>query len=285
MVVRMKSILVPLEDCPGAHAQLATTFLAADKFASYVAGVAPRTATEIYYYGEGFSPVALDQWEQEEKAHAERASSVFRDFANERKVAWGDPLNPSGHVTADWFQEVATGDDSIGQLARIYDITVLARPMQNATVPRSALLEAVLFESGRPIMVAPPEAPAHLGEVILVAWNGSTESARAITFAQPFLARAKRVIVLAVEGGMVAGPSAGDVQHALRRAGIEAEAIEVSPQTGQSTGETILAEAAKVGADLLVKGAYTHSRLRQMIFGGATSHVMSESNLPVLMAH
>ena len=108
--------------------------------------------------------------------------------------------------------------------------------------------------------------------------------ARSISFAQPFLAQAKRVIVLAVEGGSVPGPGAAEVAKALRRGGIAAEAAEVR-QEGKTVGETILAEVDKLGADLLVKGAYTHSRLRQMIFGGATKHIMNEAELPILMAH
>ena len=83
---------------------------------------------------------------------------------------------------------------------------------------------------------------------------------------------------------MVAGPDAGDVERTLSRAGIKAEANTVRPGS-LTTGEAILAEADKAGADLLVKGAYTQSRLRQMIFGGATSHILSQSKIPVLMAH
>jgi nucleotide-binding universal stress UspA family protein len=151
-------------------------------------------------------------------------------------------------------------------------------------VPRQALLETVLFESGKPILVAPPEPPARIEETVLIAWNGSTESARSIALGKPFLDRARRVIVLAVEGGMVPGPGAREVVRSLVRGGIPAEAIEVKPE-GRTTGETILAETAKAGVGLIVKGAYTHSRLRQMIFGGATQHLLQHSPLPVFMAH
>ncbi len=285
MVVAMKSILVPMEDCPGVASQLATAYLVAQEFGGHITGVAPRTATEIYYYGEGYSPVALEQWEREEKAHAEKAATIFRDFMQKRNVALGEVEGPSDQPGSDWRTEIASGDDAVGQLARLFDLTVVARPVQNEIVPRSALLETVLFESGRPLMVAPPETPERLGEMILIAWNGSTESARAIALAKPFLSLAKRIVVLSVEGGMVAGPGAQDVCRALGRSGIVAEPMEIQAQSGRSTGEAILAEAANAGADLIVKGAYTHSRLRQMIFGGATSHVMSQSSLPVLMAH
>ncbi len=90
--------------------------------------------------------------------------------------------------------------------------------------------------------------------------------------------------MLTVEGGSVAGPNAGEVERALVRAGVAAEVTGARPE-GRSIGETILAEAEAAGADLLVKGAYTQSRLRQMIFGGATSHILAKASLPVLMAH
>jgi nucleotide-binding universal stress UspA family protein len=145
-------------------------------------------------------------------------------------------------------------------------------------------LEAALFESGRPILIAPPRPPEALGKNIVIAWNGSTETARTIAFAMPFLAQAERVNVLTVEGGGVLGPTGTEVVRHLGRSGISATAAEVAPGE-RSVGEAILEEAAAEGADLLVKGAYTHSRLRQMIFGGATSHILDAADLPVFMAH
>ncbi len=100
----------------------------------------------------------------------------------------------------------------------------------------------------------------------------------------PFLRRAERVVVLAVEGVMVPGPTAAEAARHLQLNGIAAETREAATD-GRGGGETILAEAAALGADLLVKGAYTNSRLRQMIFGGATSQILAEAELPVFMAH
>jgi nucleotide-binding universal stress UspA family protein len=83
---------------------------------------------------------------------------------------------------------------------------------------------------------------------------------------------------------MVEGPSAEDVRRMLTRSGIAAEARTVKPE-GRSAGQAILAEAQRDDADLVIKGAYTHSRLRQMIFGGATTHIINETTVPVFMAH
>ena len=145
-------------------------------------------------------------------------------------------------------------------------------------------IEAGLFETGRPILIAPPSPPQTIGENVLVAWNCSTEQAHTTALAMPVLKKAKRVVVLTVKGGTVPGPSGEQVCGYLARHGINAEQLTVSPE-GRSTGEAILAQAATLGCDLVVKGAYTQSRLRQMIFGGATRHILAHSNLPVLMAH
>ena len=147
-----------------------------------------------------------------------------------------------------------------------------------------ATLEAALFESGRPILIIPATVPATIGESIVIAWNGSTETARAVAFAMPFLRQAKRVVVLTVEGWSVPGPSAAQLAGALRRNDLSVEVVAV-PAGRRSSGEVLLSQAVEIGADLIIKGAYTQSRLRQMIFGGATSHVLAASTLPVLMAH
>jgi nucleotide-binding universal stress UspA family protein len=100
----------------------------------------------------------------------------------------------------------------------------------------------------------------------------------------PFLKGADHVLVLEVEGGSVPGPSAQDVQTYLTRNGISSEANSVEPG-GVEIGQAILDEAAAQNADMIVKGAYTHSRLRQFIFGGATKHLLTNADIPVLMAH
>ena len=124
-----------------------------------------------------------------------------------------------------------------------------------------------------------------MGTNVLVAWNCSTEQARAIAFAMPILKRASRVIVLTVEGGAaVPGPTGEQLCRNLQFNGVPAKPLTVGLD-GRLTGEAILAHANALGCDLLIKGAYTQSRLRQLIFGGTTRYILSNAELPVLMAH
>jgi len=141
-----------------------------------------------------------------------------------------------------------------------------------------------LFETGRPVLVAAAQTPSSIGERVVVAWNGSTETARCIALSMPFLERADAVLVLTVEGWQVPGPSGDQVTAHLRRNGISATAKHVDSGS-RSVGEAILDETKEFNADLIVKGAYTHSRLRQLVFGGATRHLLHNTPIPLFMAH
>jgi nucleotide-binding universal stress UspA family protein len=135
------------------------------------------------------------------------------------------------------------------------------------------------------MLLAPPSSPDQIATDVLIAWNRSTEQARATALAMPLLQKADRVTVLTVIGGTeVSGPSAEQFIQYLRRNEIGAE-LKKAELDGRSTGETILATAQSLGCDLLIKGAYTQSRLRQVIFGGATQHVLENAMIPVMLAN
>jgi nucleotide-binding universal stress UspA family protein len=198
----------------------------------------------------------------------------------------GVPEAPAGSPEPGygWHAKAPAGDMFLASHARVFDLVVLGRPMSGKAQPSMASLEAVLFESGRPLLMAPPEPPKSLGETVVIAWNGSTETARTVAFATPFLREAKRIVVLMIEGWSVPGPSGDQLAASLRRCGLQVETM-MAPRDRRNDGEILLARSQALGADLLVKGAYTQSRLRQMIFGGATAHILAHASLPVLMAN
>ena len=182
-----------------------------------------------------------------------------------------------------WHSERAIGQRALGSLARVYDFTVLDRPWGSNFDVRMTTLETALFESGQPVLVAPPTPPTTLGENVVISWNCSTEQARATASAIPLLKTAKAVTILTIEGLTVSGPTGDECRDWLVTHGIDARHISMG-NGGRKPGEVLLNEAQKLGADLIVKGAYTQSRLRQLIFGGATSHLLAHSHLPMLMA-
>ncbi len=191
---------------------------------------------------------------------------------------------PTDKPSAGWLEMEGLEAQIVGDHGRLFDLIVIGCASKQTSADRNAMCEAALFESGRPVMVASAECPSTLGKTIVVAWNGSTETARTIALGMPFLSEAATVVVLTVEGGTVPGPSGEEVANHLNRNGIKAEARLVQPE-GRTTGVALLEETTAIGADLMLKGAFTHSRLRQLIFGGTTQHILSAAEIPVFMAH
>ena len=184
-----------------------------------------------------------------------------------------------------WADAPPEGESFVGSYGRVFDMIVMNRPNANSSSLYNRAIESGLFESGRPILLSPPSPPQQIASNVLIAWNCSTEQARAIALAMPLLQKADRVTVLTVIGGTgVPGPSDEYLIRYLLRNEIVAKLLQVELD-GRSTGETVLATAKSLGCDLLIKGAYTQSRLRQMIFGGATRHILDNAALPVLLAN
>ena len=200
----------------------------------------------------------------------------------------GVPLAAAGEEPArlsyGWPMAEAADDIFIGSYGRVFDLIVLGRPGRAPENPRMPPLEAALFESGKPVLIVPPLAPKAIGKNVLVAWNGSTEQAHTNAYALALLRMAEQVTVLTVEGSFTPGPSGEEAARHLRRNGIKARALTVKPGA-RGAGACILEQADALGCDLLVKSAYTQSRLRQMIFGGATRDILGNAGLPVLLAH
>ncbi len=273
----MKAILVPVEQNDYTHSVLTCAHLLASRFGGHIQGFAFFPMYEVYGFGD-MTPLWVTEGRPSEELAGE-ARKVFDRFMRQET-----PSGTAGApVSFSWFTEADPGDIFVASHARVFDISILGRPGYDPSGPRSSTLEAVLFESGRPCLIAPPTPPRELGDNIVIAWNRSTETALAVAHAMPLLHQAKRVTILSVEGGSVPGPSGEQLANGLKLNGIETQAVTVNPGK-RSSGEMILEYAGSVGADLLIKGAYTQSRLRQMIFGGATSHILGNAALPVFMA-
>jgi nucleotide-binding universal stress UspA family protein len=276
----MKTILIPAEDHDCMPAVLETALLLARTFGSYMEGIAVRPAVGTYVTVEPVSSLAISGAFDEDSAREARAS--FERFMLANSVARG---SDGVAVTSwGWPRAEAVDDGVIGTYGRVFDLIVLGRPGREVENPRMPPLEAALFESGKPALIVPKIAPKSIGRNILLAWNGSTEQAHTNAYAMPLLQRAEQVTVLAIEGHTSDGPSGEQATQHLRRNGVKASALTLK-EGSRSAGEIILDQAASLGCDLLVKSAYTQSRLRQMIFGGMTRHILAHATLPVFMAH
>lgn len=278
----MKSILVPIEDHGVVESALETALLLGQRFDGYIEGLAitpdyPVVLPVDIAIGVP-SPITPENRHEMATACRER----FEGFMMKKGVQRSATRIPG--LSFGWRQDGLSEDAFMGAYGRVFDVTVLGRPDGANGHTRLTTVESALFETGRPVLIAPPTPPKTLGDMIVIAWNRSTETARAVQGSMPFLAKARRVVVLELEDWGVPGPSAAELVRSLAMHGISAEAMSGSDPSNKP-GEAILAEAATLGCDLLVKGAYTQSRLRQMFFGGATSHILGNTTIPVLMAH
>jgi nucleotide-binding universal stress UspA family protein len=281
----MKTILVPAEHHPTMRATLQSVLLLARRCDSYVEGFALRLGINEFVTVDMAGAFPLDAYKQESIEDARRARELFETAMREEQVPPAGDRSAPARLSYGWLEDAPEGEGFVGSYGRVFDVIALSRPESSAISLHNRALESALFESGRPVLVCPPEPPRSLGRNVLIAWNCSTEQARVTALAMPILTQAERVVVLTIAGGQaVPGPSGEQMVRCLRQNGVAAEPMTV-PIGERSTGEAVLATAASLGSDLLVKGAYTQSRLRQMIFGGTTQHILAHASLPVLMAH
>ena len=269
----MKSILVPLKVTDDSDSALATAITVARRFDSYIEGFVVEPVFQMAV-GDVVAamPVTDAQFLEDWRERADAAHARF------------DKMMKRAGIPAGWQQLKGPESMFVGEYGRLFDLIVIRRAGEDDRSEVAETCQAALFESGRPVLLAPRDPVAALGDTIVISWNGSTETARTIGLGMPFIDAAKTVHVLTVEGATVAGPSGEQIADYLSRRGLTAKAVTAQPGN-RSAGEAILEEAAALGADLLFKGAYTHSRLRQLVFGGPTKHILNHAELPVVMAH
>lgn len=190
-------------------------------------------------------------------------------------------------IHSEWSTVEGIGAASVARQTRYADLTVLGQVDPEAPSDSRIVPEEVVLSSGRPVLIVPYAGRFEsLARRVLVAWNVSREAARAVGDALPLLADAEAVTVLSInaERGTQSEQPASDLAHYLARHGVEAEARAIVAKD-PAVGAALLAHAADFGADLIVMGAYGHSRTRELLMGGATRHLLRHMTVPLLMAH
>ncbi|MFC3529298.1 universal stress protein [Paracoccus mangrovi] len=175
----------------------------------------------------------------------------------------------------------------VGMRARYSDLVVLNRPYgENATVDAEAVTEAALFEGAAPVLIVPGELKEPFGKRILIAWNQSNEAMAAVRRAMPLLQAAESVEITIIDpspNGPERSDPGGALGQMLTRQGVNTE-ISVLARTQPLISDILNRRATEIGADMIVMGAYSHSRFRQAILGGATRNMLEKAEVPVLMA-
>jgi nucleotide-binding universal stress UspA family protein len=272
--VTYKTILVHLDENPRRADRLRVGFELAERFDAHVVGLFAIGAAYIPSFAMAEAGPLVREIER--RSRREAAAAAENELRRlERRAGKSERCLSSQEVTPALYLN-----------ARYADLVIMSQPEPEQRLER-ATVEDVILSCGRPVLLL-PYAGRFQGEFkrVMVAWNASREAARALTDALPLLQAAQSVEVVAFEPedadhGEV--PSA-DIALYLARHGVKASAARQSAKS-LDVGSQILSRAADANAELIVMGAYGHSRLRETVLGGATRSLLDSMTVPVLMAH
>jgi nucleotide-binding universal stress UspA family protein len=281
-----KTILVHLNDERRAPGLIAAGVATARANNAHLVGLSVVPPTIIVPGMDGDPGAVIDEHRISYRAQAQRMRDAF-------DRATGVIAVPS----AEWREVDAEARNPFGlasavvvEQARCADLVIASQANPDWSLSSHLdVAEALAMESGRPVLILPrSQTSAPQGERIVVAWNGRREAARAAFDALPFLQAAKSVRVIwanPADEAQTAGEVPGvDLCAALARHGVSCEAAGHA-QPGAGAGAALLSAVEAFDGDMLVMGCYGHSRLREMVLGGATRHVMTHARVPVLLAH
>lgn len=274
----IKDILVGLSDTKQGLAALDYAASMASAFNAHLSGTA--FVHDLVIPGSVFESAAAAYaapYRKESEAAAKRAVAVFEEKCRREGLAHDS-------TTLDGAMLGIT--DQLSRTARCFDLSVLPQATPDGGDDETFLIEAALFDSGRPVLVVPyiQVAPLKLDRV-MVAWDGSRSAARAVGDALPLLSRAKDIeIVTVTPDTKAAGVPAADIARHLARHGLK---VELRSLSADSIGipNCILSHAADRSSDLIVMGAYGHSRLREFVLGGMTREMLESMTVPTFMSH
>lgn len=286
----IKNMLVPVGDIESDESAIGTSLLMTQEFGGHadclfvtgdLAEVIPPGAMGLF---ETVQTQMQSDFLKDREGREALARQRFDQMLEERNIAYRENALPAELPSASWAVATGTASEVVATRGGAYDLVVVGRPRKDRASVAELAAEAALFRTGRPVLIAAPEVPDTIGEAIVIGWNRSASSTRAVAAALPFLVFARSVTIVSVLTGAKQGPSATDIAKYLSWHEVHAEVVELPPDH-RLVGEVLLEEAERVNADLVVAGAYSHSRLRELILGGVTRHVLQNASVPVLMAH
>lgn len=284
-----KHILVPATGAASDAAVFATALLAARPAGGHLEflHVKPDTTDMLMAMtsgGVGGGAVVqevIDRMDAESAAAEKRAWAAFSTLCETNAIATAG--NAAG-LSAELSVETGSEPQWLAEYGRFADLIVVGRA-RDGRESELELLEAALLDTGRPLLIAPATAPATLPGTVAIAWKDTPEAARAVAAAMPFIEMAPRVVIITVTESATKGePSAERLAHSLRWHNPKTEVMALAADE-RAPVDQLLAAARTLPAGLLVMGGYSHSRLREVVFGGFTQRILREADLPVLMAH
>jgi len=264
----------PIRDVAGDFAvSIATAFNA------HVAGIAflyDPVPPKVYL--GSVPPALIETIRSEHENEAGKVVAEFDHLARRAGVSAESRVVNANFVSA---------SDSFGRIARQFDLSVVGQAEPNRLALEELIIEAALFDSGRPVIVVPYIQKDGLKlDRIMICWDGSRNAVRAIADAMPFLRRSKAIelVIVANDFGKDDEIPGADIAQHLARHGLNL-VLKRIVRPGLDVGNALLSHAADASIDFIVMGAYGHSRLREFILGGATRGILGAMTIPTLMSH
>ena len=285
----MKSILLPITSYTANEniMRIAGAFAFQYRASLKALFVRPDARSAVPFMGEGLTADMIQDLctasEREGLEQAATANATFLAAMKTAQVAVTEPEQKAEGASASWQVVAGEVTDYVGRRARTADVAICTRP--DARVPDSQeIFKDLVYRSGRPLIVIPTTFTETPGRRVLIGWNGSAECARAVGAALPILWSAEQVTLLQIGEANADRPGLEEIADYLADHGVSSERL-VETKTGDPVGAQMHAAAMKQKADMIVLGAYSHSRWRELILGGVTQYLATHSELPIFMSH
>jgi len=286
----MKVLLSPVSDRPESRSALKVTLGLADRLGASVIGCHLRPsrdkrkeypARKLLLIG-GSDQQSLEELAKKTTATASaRARETFEKMVEDAGFTLYRRARKNLVRGAQWQEKVGTPDRIMAIVGPMSDLIVVSRTASKGSVARLFMLSALLH-SGRPVLILPPGKSATPGQRIAIAWNQSPEAARVVSACMPLLQRAEQVTIISAGRENRLGPKSGQLAAYLTHYGVQTDRLVTK---GRDETAELSAACKETGSDLVLMGAYSRARLREVVFGGMTEHMLRKSPLPVIMQH
>lgn len=286
-----KVILSPVDGGEACRRALSSAYEIAKTSAGHIQALHVKTDSKeaVPLLGEGMSGSMIEEMidlaDRDANERAQAAKAMVDEFAQKNNIPiTDDPASAAGPTLA-WVLEEGREDERIANRGRVSDLIVMGQPSDDASHPSLLTLHAAIFETGRPVLMLPENAPDVVGKNVVIAWNGSSEAANAVAGGMGLITGADKVTIVTVDTEKSVSRVGGEeLAYYLGCHGAAAECRNINADRA-SVGQVITNFCSEIGSDLLIMGAFTHSRLIQVILGGVTRNIIANANVPVLMIH
>ncbi|UCC55534.1 MAG: universal stress protein [Gammaproteobacteria bacterium] len=287
----IKTILVPIDGSKNSFAALERAFVVANRFGSHIKALhvmlppTDGTATGFYNLPANLRKSAESEAEKAAIQKAEELQEQFETYCSDHNIPISKRPTRQGGPSAVWKQEFGYVDDVLIHHGLVSDVIAVSRPtIRKGTLRREPLgraIEAILLRTGRPVLINPPKSVAKKYTRVAIGWNDSIECSRALAMTMPWLVEMDEITVLITKDRE---SSVKTLIEYLAWHNVKAD-IALLDDKGEWVGEALLNVSNEIDAEFLIVGGFSHTRAREVLFGGVTRHLLMNSNIVTIMVH